>query len=154
MILAHLRSSLRETFPARASEWALATILLNWSTILYLNPTLFATVPSFSIISEIAPQPVWLALCGLAGGARLVILLINGAWRRSPHARAVGAFVSCFFWFEISVGLFLAGTWGTGLAVYPVLLLLDSFNVLRAGGEAGLSDDKHKRAAHHEQPGS
>jgi len=145
MILAHLSHSLRETFPGRASEWALGLILFNWSLILTLNPELFEVSRSFVALRQLFDQSTWALLCLVGGGGRLIILAINGAWRRSPHARAAGAFLACFFWFQISIGLYQAGTGGTGLAVYPVLFFLDVFNVIRAGGEAGISDRFHKR---------
>ncbi|RUV90231.1 hypothetical protein EOA60_06775 [Mesorhizobium sp. M1A.F.Ca.IN.020.06.1.1] len=146
MILAHITSSFRETFPARASEWALATMLFGWSVVLFANPTLFADTPSFAAgLAQIVPQGTLAVLCGIAGAGRLVCLGINGAWRRSPHLRSVGAFIATGFWFIITLGLLKAGANGTGLAIYPVLMFLDSYNVIRAAGEAGLSDQRHGR---------
>jgi len=146
MILAHISRSFRETFPGRASEWALAIVILNWSLVLALNTDLFASSASYRALAGVMTQHSWLWLCFCIGTVRLMVLGINGAWRRSPHLRALSAFVSCFVWFQISVGLFQAGTGGTGLAVYPVLLLLDSYNVIRAMGEAGISDASHRGA--------
>ncbi|NMG39786.1 hypothetical protein GRZ55_11080 [Chelativorans sp. ZYF759] len=152
MIFAHITKSLRETFPGRASEWALSLILLNWGIILLLNPLLFSS-PSYRPLAGLAYPENWSIFCMVAGGGRLLVLAINGAWRRSPHMRAAGAFVTCFFWFQISIGFLQAGTWSTGLAVYPVLLLLDSYNVIRAMGEAAISDAAGKRAKRHEPGG-
>lgn len=145
MIIAHLSRSLRETFPARASEWALGTILFNWSLVLLFNEALFSAGRSYAVLGQLMGQETWAGLCLVCGGGRLLILAINGAWRRSPHLRALFAFLSCFFWFQITLGMAQAGTQGTGLAVYPVLFLLDAFNTLRAMGEAGLSDRIHGR---------
>ena len=145
MILDHLARSLRETFPARASEWALGAMLFNWSVVLSLNPTLFEEGRSYSELARWMSQDAWVWLCLAVGGARLLVLAINGAWRRSPHARAIAAFVSCFFWFQITLGMIGAGTWSTGLAIYPVLFMLDAFNAIRSMGEAGFSDAIHKR---------
>lgn len=147
MIIAHLTRSFRETFPARASEWALSAMLFNWFLVLSLNADLFVTGSSYPALAAIAEQSTWALLCMVCGGGRLIILAINGAWRRSPHMRAFGAFVSCLFWFEITIGMAQSGQWSTGLAIYPVLLLLDSWNVIRAMGEASISDATHKRVA-------
>lgn len=147
MFLAHLSHSLRETFPARASEWALAAILFNWSVILFLMPDLFSTVDAFAALARLMPQPTFAGMCGLVGFGRLVSLAINGAWRRSPHLRAFGAFLGTGVWFMISIGIIRSGSGATGLGVYPVLMFLDSFNVIRAAGEAGLSDHQPKRVA-------
>lgn len=146
MILDHFSRSLRETFPARASEWALGLMLFLWSVILIANPDVF-TGPSYRGLVMVAEQDTWAMLCLLVGGGRLLVLAVNGAWRRSPHMRSAMAFFSCFFWYQITIGMMQSGTWATGLAVYPVLLGLDAFNAIRTLGEAGASDNLHKRAA-------
>ncbi|MDS1135167.1 hypothetical protein [Nitratireductor indicus] len=145
MILAHIKRSFRETFPVRASEWALAAMIFNWGIILVFNDDLFASHPSYRVLKDTMAQDCWTVLCLGVGGFRLLVLLINGAWRRSPHLRAAGAFLSILFWFQISMGFALVGTWGTALAVYPVLLLLDSYNAIRAVTDAAVSDEKFKR---------
>lgn len=150
MIWAHFSRSLRETFPTRASEWALGLMLFLWSVILSINPDLFETSNSLAPLGQILSQSTWAVLCLIAGGGRLIMLAVNGAWRRSPHLRAIGAFVSCFFWFQISLGMLQAGTVGTGLAVYPVLFFLDVYNVFRASRDAGSSDRIFSRAPRHD----
>ena len=56
--------------------------------------------------------------------------------------------MSCFFWFQITLGFAQADIWGTGMAVYPVLLALDGYNVIRAITDAAIVDKHFKRAAH------
>lgn len=140
MIWRHFSTSLRETFPTRASEWALAVMLFLWGIVLAVNVDLFTESRSFSEIARVFGQSTLSWMCLAAGGGRLAMLAVNGAWRRSPHLRAIGAFVSAGFWFMISMGFLQAGTFGTGLAVYPVLFLLDAYNVIRAAGDAGTAD--------------
>lgn len=144
MFMGHISKSLRETFPVRASEWALAAILFNWSVILFLQPDLFDTVDAFSSLAKLMPQMTFAGMCFLIGFGRLVSLAINGTWKRSPHLRAFSAFLTTGVWFMISVGIIRSGAGATGLGVYPVLMFLDSYNVIRAAGEAGISD-------HHQQ---
>lgn len=141
--LDHVFSSLKETFPARASEWALATILFGWGLALSSNPTLFTISPSYDGLEGLAKQSTWAWLCLLGGGLRLVFLIINGSWRRTPHLRAASAFATCFFWGQITIGMLASGTGTTGLTVYPVLLCLDLFNFFRALGDAARSDRYH-----------
>lgn len=136
-------AGLRQTFPARASEWALSLMLFLWSVILVANVDLFAAGRSYAALSQLMSQESWAMWCLAIGGGRLIILAVNGAWRRSPHLRALGAFLSGLFWFLISIGLLQAGAYNTGLAIYPVLFLLDAFNAIRAMGEAGRSDKIH-----------
>lgn len=147
MILAHISRSFRETFQARASEWALATMLFLWSVFLHINDDMFQTGATYHALSNILQQSTWAALCLVVGGGRLIVLAINGAWRRSPHFRGLSAFISSLFWFEITIGILQGGEINTGLAVYPILFLLDCYNVIRAFGEAGRSDANHKRVA-------
>jgi hypothetical protein len=153
MFFAHLSRSLRETFPVRASEWALAAMLFNWSVILLLQPSLFDTVEAFSSLAGLMPQYTFAGMCFLVGFGRLVTLAINGTWKRSPHIRAFGAFLGTGIWFMISVGIIRSGAGATGLGVYPVLMLLDSYNVIRAAGEAGISDRQPARVAKDGHPG-
>lgn len=148
MIIAHITTSFRETFHARASEWALALVLFNWALILFLNDDLFSGA-SYVVLAGLASQTTWAWGCLAFSSVRLTVLAVNGAWRRSPHMRAACAFLSCFVWFQITLGMMQSGTWSTGMAVYPVLFFLDTFNVIRASGEAGRSDTQHRRMAGH-----
>jgi hypothetical protein len=138
----HVRKSLRATFDTRVSEWALATILLLWSVVLHLNPELFAEGPSYVKMAEVMPQRFWSIFCLVAGGGRLIILLVNGLISRSPHLRCLASFVSLFFWHQILLGFVLAGTFGTGLAVYPVLLALEIYHAIRCARLARVVDNQ------------
>jgi vacuolar-type H+-ATPase subunit I/STV1 len=143
MIFQHATRSLRETFPVRASEWALSFMLFSWGAILLLNNDLFSLSPSYHSFSEVMPEAAWGSVCLLVGSARLTFLFVNGLWRRSPHLRLLGAFVSCFFWFQITASFVFSGTWATGLAIYPFLFLLDVHNTLRAATDAAIIDKKY-----------
>ncbi|KGF71145.1 hypothetical protein LL06_00655 [Hoeflea sp. BAL378] len=143
----HISRSFRQTFAVRASEWALALMLLNWSIVLSASPELFQANANYAPLKAIMDQETLALVCFLAGTGRLLVLMINGAWRRTPHLRAAGAFISCFFWFQITLGFAQAEIWGTGMAVYPVLLMLDAYNVIRAITDAAIIDNHYKRAA-------
>ena len=130
---AHVHATIR----ARASELALGAILFNLSLVLSFNPTLFSDNPKvYAGFNAVFSQEVWAALCAVIGGTRLVVLMINGFWVRSPIARLVTAFLAVFVWFNLTWGVVAAGIFGIGLAVYPILLLFDSYNVLRTVDDA------------------
>lgn len=145
LIMARFARSLRETFPTRASEWALGTILFLWSILMAADPELLATSRLRGMLS-LASQDVWALVTFGVGGGRLLILGVNGAWRRTPHLRAMAAFISCFFWFQFTISIIQLNDIVTGLAIFPVLFMLDVYNVFRASRDAGYSDRIHTGA--------
>lgn len=136
-----------ENLNVRLSEWGLGLILLLWGAILVSPDDTFSR-PAFTIMARVASENVWGVVLTALGVTRIVVLLINGAWRRSPHLRAVTAFLSCFVWVQITLSIWGSGIFATALAVYPVLLLMDIYVVMRAAGEARLSDDEASRHDH------
>lgn len=147
MIIAHFRRSIRQHLLGRASEWALAVMIFNWGIILNFVGPIFDR-PIFADLAANISQESWSIVCMVLGGGRIIVLIINGAWRGSPHLRGGLAFLSMFFWFEISLGLFKTGIPTTGLAIYPVLFFLDLANVLRAADEAAIVDRTLKEEPH------
>lgn len=139
MIFTHISRSFRDTFPTRASEWALGTILFVWSILMVFEPNLMNNANLGSLL-ELATQDTWALLAMGVGGGRLLILGINGAWRRSPHLRATAAFISCLFWFQFTISIIQMEMIVTDLAIFPVLFLLDVYNVYCASRDAGNSD--------------
>lgn len=141
VIWAHIHESIK----ARASEFTLGLILLAMSAVLAFNTTLFADqVAIYRGFMRYLDQPSWALLCAVVGGVRLVVLSINGFWHRSPLLRAICAYISCGVWILLSSGVYASGTYGLGLAIYPVLLLSDSYNVLRTTGDAREADRRRR----------
>lgn len=134
MIIASLRASLH----AKPMEWLTTGFLLVWAYTLLTGDTFEG--PSYRELARVAGQEVWGWACALGGTARLVILWINGAWRKSPHLRSAAAFLSCFFWFLLALGFAMAGTHSTGTGMYALILVADAFNSARASREAGYVD--------------
>jgi len=149
MIVVRVARGITDHFPARASEWALSLVLLNWGWTLMLPGSVFGTSSAFVEMAKWASEPVWGWACFLMGGIRFVALFVNGtfpSFRFSPHVRSLMSFFSCAFWFTISFGILQANVPTTGLAVYPVLLLLDMYNAYRAAGDARDADEASKNA--------
>lgn len=137
--------SFLETFQTRASEWALSCSLLLWGIILVADPDTFKESSVYAKMAMIMSQHWWATLCLTIALMRLAMLIVNGLWRRSPHLRATGAVLSCFFWYHISASFLAADHLSTGLAMYPVVFLLDAYNAVRASSESGYSDHCHMR---------
>lgn len=133
---------LTKTFPVRVMEWLLAGIMFSWSFACWsLRPVDWAN-PLYSGLSRIADAPTWAFFAFVLGVTRLAALTINGAWRPSPHIRAFCAFLACFMWLQISLGIMAADIRATGIAIYPWLLLADIYNVFRASYDARVSDER------------
>lgn len=131
----------------RLAEWGLALVLLLFGIILLQPAATFAS-PNFELMARVFPEEVWAAGCMAIGAVRLTVLVINGLWRRSPHLRVICAFLSIFVWTQVSLSFFVAGeNVSTGLAVYPVFVLLDMISTYRAAAEARASDDRARSGA-------
>lgn len=137
--------SLREHFRIRVTDWLLSAILFSWGfCLIWTSPAVWA-LPTFTGLARIAPQCVWAAAATIIGVGRLSALFINGALRRSPHARAAGAFLSCFIWVQLTLGMIGADWAGPGIGIFPWLALADAFNVIRATADARASDERAKQ---------
>lgn len=151
MIIVRVVRGITDHFPARASEWALASMLMLWGHILLVSPGIFESSTAFRELASFASETVWGFACLAMGGARLTALFVNGSFpkfRYSPHVRAVMSYFSCYFWFAISFGILLSQIPTTDLAVYPVLLLLDVYNGHRAACDAREADEVARNAAY------
>ena len=131
---------LQDSVRFRLAEWGLAVVMFSWGWLLLL-PYDSLSIPVMAGLLQAAPETVWGTGCLALGGARLCVLVVNGAWRRNAHARAICAFLSCFVWVQICIGLAATGIVTTGLATYPVLLLMDIYVVFRAAAEARDTDE-------------
>jgi hypothetical protein len=103
LIIQHIRDKLAAAFFPRRSEWAAASILLGLGWMLSVNEGLMqnSQTKAYDLLLMISPQEAWVAMLIIFASARVLILLINGTWRRSPHARGIGAFLSCLCWTQM-----------------------------------------------------
>lgn len=152
MLIVKVAQGIKSHLPARAAEWALGAILFNWGWILLL-PRETMGRQAYELMLAIAPEPAWGIGCLVIGAIRLIALVINGTFadtaysRFSPHVRTAMSGLSCFFWLQIVLSFALAPP-GTGIAVYPVLLVLDLYSAYRAAGDAKHSDMAARNARH------
>lgn len=137
---------LTRTFPIRITEWLLAGIMLSWSIVCWNLQQNEWSGAMFTGLSRLGDQDTWAFFAFFIALGRLAALTINGAWRPSPHLRAAGAFLACFMWLQIVLGLMASPIPTTAIAVYPWLLLADIYNVFRASHDAGISDDRAHKA--------
>lgn len=151
IVLAQARDHFVEAFFPRRSEWAGAALLCLGGWVLSANPDLMTTSTgkAFDLMKATFTQPTWANLLMAGGGLRLLVLAINGAWRRSPHLRALAAILSGFFWWQIAASYY--ATFGLGYAAYAVFLGLEFSNLIVAARDARTVDDKYagKKSARH-----
>jgi hypothetical protein len=135
--------SLGNHFPMRVTEWLASGFLLSWGVGVLNAPAIAWDQPLNHALVALGPNREfwgWLAIA--VALTRLVSLFVNGAVRRSPHARAIGAFVTCLIWSQLTLA-FIAVPWvAISAVIYPWLLVADSYNVLRASADARRSDDR------------
>lgn len=60
--------------------------------------------PFFHLLASVAPQAVWGWSAFLTGTARITVLFINGAWRRSPLLRQIGCGFGSMLWCASAMG--------------------------------------------------
>lgn len=154
IIVRRVVTGVQAHFPARRSEWALGGMMFTTGWILLLPAVTFnPRTPLFQVLGSVASEEAWGWTCLIFGGARLVALIVNGTFadtyysRYSPHVRGAFAFLSCFFWATITIGLMAAWQPLFGLGCYPFLLLLEITNVWQASLDAGQSDRSARDAA-------
>lgn len=131
---------LSEHFADRASEWVLSGCLLTIGLNVLLMDSAIWQSPVYASLATLLPQYVCGALALSIGLGRVIALYINGTRRRSPHARAIGAFFAVFFWLQLALGLLAAPTVAFSAAIVPWLLVAEIWNVHRAARDARLSD--------------
>ncbi|MER9937397.1 hypothetical protein [Mesorhizobium sp. M0088] len=145
MIIAHIKDNFAAAFFPRWAEWAAASVLLSIGLMLSINTDLMVSSVAngygrgYQLLLAIAGQSVWATALTVFGSTRLAILLINGAWRRSPVARAVTAFISCFFWTQLVLSF--QPTFGFAFVMACGWLLTDIVNIMRAARDARTVND-------------
>lgn len=150
MLIVKVVRGIQSHLPARAAEWALGAVLFNWGWILLL-PRQTMGREAYDLMLAVAPEAAWGIGCLAVGAVRLLALVINGTFaqtaysRYSPHVQAGMSILSCFFWLQIVLSFALAPV-GTGVAVYPVLLVLDLYCAYRASRDAQHSDEVARNA--------
>jgi hypothetical protein len=140
MLIVHAWESLNETFEARASEWILAFATLTMALVSYVNEDMFNT-PALEKLALWLAQDTWTLVFLVIGLTRLIVLCINGMYWRTPLYRCILAFVTSGLLFQISWGV--ADNLSFGVAIFPWLFVLDTYNALRAGKEAGIAQYLH-----------
>lgn len=149
LILAHIRDKFPEALFPRLAEWGLAGMLATIGCMLSLNPALMANpdTNAYDLMRLIASQQTWSMIMITFAVGRIVVLTINGAWRKSPHLRWTAALISMFFWMQIMLSF--KATMGFAFCFAIWALILDFANMLHAARDARRADHAFQQAGHH-----
>lgn len=146
MILAHIQTRLADAFFPRLLEWQAAFVMLAGGLLMLVNEDLFLdSYVGYDLMLRWAAQASWGWYALTLGLVRIAVLLVNGAWRKSPHARAVAAFLSCSVWFPLYVSMSAAAGWGVVFA--GGMLIGDLLNIVRTARDARVVDETYRRGA-------
>lgn len=146
MVLANIRTRFADAFFPRLLEWQAAVMMFVGGVLMLTNPRLMELSPiGYERMLDVMAQLHWGYLAFLIGTVRLVVLIINGAWRHSPHARAVAAFLSCAIWFPLALSFSAIAGWGMVFATG--MLFGDLLNIVRTMRDARVVDDEYSRRA-------
>lgn len=137
--IARFQDSLR----FRLAEWMLAIAIFNWGWVLLLPAPIF-DLPQLVPLRNIAPQWAWGTALLLVGSARILILIINGGWRRQAHGRMFAAMLSGFAWLQITLGILNSGIIAPGALIYPLFLGAEFYLIHRCATEARVADEEHR----------
>lgn len=132
----------RSMFQDRGLEWFSAAVMVAWGVTLALPGNTLDGI-SFTAFQRHAwmTETFWAAALGLAGGARIAALYVNGRNPRTPYARMAGALFGALSWGQVC-WLLTQGTYGqtgiasTGTGVYGLLAVADLFSIFRAAHDA------------------
>lgn len=124
----------------RLAEWMMTAWTINFGWSLLSGKTF--DNPSFAILQAWASIEAWTLFCLAGGTARLVLLIANGGWKKSPHFRVCAAFCTFWLWLAIAKGIELADTGSTGVGAYTIAALGELISMYRALKEAAWNDGK------------
>lgn len=128
----------------RALEWLTSCALLVFAiTLAFPGDTLRAS-PSFMAFLDMGLEEAALALpISWVAGVRMAGIYINGAWRRSPILRMVGAIIGAGIFAFLSTMFAMPYLLGqqeglsTAAGIYLVLAIFDLLAAYRTGADVG-----------------
>ena len=121
----------------RGLEWFSAIVMIGWALVLIQPGDTIGGGNLRELLRHGLTEQDVSAVFGLAGGARVAALFINGRWPRTPIVRMIGATAGFVLWSQIALFLYAGpalanGAMSTGVAVYLPLALADLFSIFRA----------------------
>lgn len=132
MLILHLRRHFRP----RSTEWLVAVLQVSWGVSVLRAPGAF-DAPVYALLLNIATPRAWGVGLVLFGLCRLVVLVINGAWRPSPYVRLLLSLISVLWGVQMVLSLVATGWSAPAFAFAPAVILFDTLNIMHTADDAG-----------------
>jgi len=126
----------------RTAEWLISWVLVSWGSGVFLSYQLYGEGGGMTrFLATIGPVDVIAALVVGFAAARMIALLYNGHWRRSPLLRMAAAVIGMMFWQAVLVLFGLAMIRGDAMFFpmflsAPVFLFFEGYSAYRCGEDA------------------
>jgi hypothetical protein len=144
------RLAASERHPTRTVEHMLAWSTFVWSMAVAW-PGKMLIGAQYEYLIAIAPEAVWGSVGVCLATARLVALAINGAWRRTPGLRFVGAMSGLIWWLVLSALYWVAIE--KGAPDFPmrymlgVFIFFEGYSCFRCGQDHAAYQAQRARAS-------
>lgn len=136
-----IKVSLGDHWRIRRSEWMLSLCTLSLGLVWLTRPGLM--LPQyFALMLSLWAQDAWGQVAAALGLFRLAMLLINGAWRASPHLRILGALASIALWLALLLNALAASAPVQSVGFWAIFFGFDMFSIIDAAGDARMADEK------------
>ena len=112
-------AGIKQHFRKRFGEWIVGAGLFGWGIGVFLAPPEVLAAPIYISMARMGNLELWASIAVMVGALRLVFLVINGAWRKSAHLRAIGSGLSAVV-FAAMLGSYLT----TGMIIPNIFLVL------------------------------
>ena len=130
-------------FRVRATAWFTAFLVLNVGIILRSGD--LSETQGLMYLERLGTLGTWSVACMVAGSIQIAALVINGSFPQLQQTPYVRAFISTFstvVWIQLAMGA-ISSPLKIGSAVYPMLVLIELYNVAVAAIE--MRDIDHGR---------
>ncbi len=116
---------LRQHFRERQVDWALTAMATGWGAIVISSPETFNR-PFYIPLARMFQPLVWGWGMFLLGAIGLMVLFINGAWRRTPFFRQMTSAGRMLAWSGLLFGALSVEWQSPGAMIYAGILAMEA----------------------------
>lgn len=128
-----------EPYPTRALEFFMAMVTLSWCLPVLIDPGILANSVAYRFLLALLPASTYGVIGTTLATFRVIALIRNGAWKRSPGLRFAGALVGAQWWTVITacyIEAMLTGAKQLPLFyVFPIFALAEYHCLMRCAAD-------------------